>query len=113
MNGSTSPFFHPGRGLRQGCHVAPLLFLLVVEGLSRVISATKDGGSFCGINMGGNLYVSPLFFVENILIFFNGSKRDSTKLKDILSFFCSATSMLINDSKSSISYMNLDVQTMV
>ena len=37
INGVASNFFRSGRGLRQGFPLAPLLFLIVVEGLSRYI----------------------------------------------------------------------------
>jgi len=52
VNGSTSPFFKPSLGLRQGCPLAPLFFLFFVEGLSRVIVNVNSKGSFCGIKMG-------------------------------------------------------------
>jgi hypothetical protein len=34
INGSTLGFFRLGRGLRQACPLSPLLFLIVVEGIS-------------------------------------------------------------------------------
>ena len=37
INGVASSFFRSGRGLRQGCPLAPLVFLVVVEGLSRAL----------------------------------------------------------------------------
>ena len=37
VNGQQTKFFKSSRGLRQGCPMSPLLFLLIVEGLSMMI----------------------------------------------------------------------------
>lgn len=44
VNGSASPFFYLERGLRQGCPLSPLFFLLVMEGLSRLIKEEHKSG---------------------------------------------------------------------
>jgi hypothetical protein len=91
INGSTSPFFHAERGLRQGCPMSPLLFLLVAEGLSRAIEEAKAHGEFQGIAITPNLRVTHLLFVDDVLIFCNGKRRDAEKLKSILELFERAT----------------------
>eukprot|EP00253_Pinus_taeda_P021578 PITA_21578 len=37
INGAASRFFHVERGLRQGCPLSPLLFILIMEGFSKLI----------------------------------------------------------------------------
>ena len=44
INGAASSFFKAGRGLRQGCPLAPLLFLIIAKGLSRALNCAKDEG---------------------------------------------------------------------
>ena len=49
INGAASPFFHAERGLRQGCPLSPLLFLLVAEGLSCLLKKAHSEGQLFGI----------------------------------------------------------------
>jgi hypothetical protein len=102
INGSTSHFFHSERGLRQGCPLSPLLFLLVAEGLSRRILEAKRLGSFSRIKISKNLHITHLLFVDDVLIFSMGSRWDVETLKNILSLFSKATSMEINQEKLSL-----------
>jgi hypothetical protein len=69
INGSASPFFRAERGLRQGCPLSPLLFLLVAEGLRRAIEATKLRGEFHGISISPTLNITHLLFVDDVLLF--------------------------------------------
>ena len=44
INGTPSSFFVASRGIRQGCPLSPLLFLLVVEQLSLIIKDSHIKG---------------------------------------------------------------------
>jgi hypothetical protein len=102
LNGSATKFFLAERGLRQGCPLSPLLFLLVAEGLSRFISGANLGGRFAGIKITNGLIITHLLFVDDILIFCDGSTRDADTLSEGLTLFRTATGMRINAQKSSI-----------
>ena len=102
INGAASPFFHAERGLRQGCPLSPLLFLLVAEGLSHALKEAIRLGNFNGLQLEQNLHISHLVFVDDILIFCSGSVRDLCALDDILKLFSKATGMDINVGKSTV-----------
>ena len=85
-----------------------MLFLLVVEGLSRAILDAKRRGLFEGIKIATNLNITHLLFVDDILIFYNDSIREAERLSEILILFCKATGMQINLQKSSITTLNME-----
>ncbi len=52
INGSTSRFFSSSRDLRRGDPLSPLLFVVVMEALSRMMAATEDRGLVDGFSVG-------------------------------------------------------------
>ena len=74
INGFASSFFKPGRGLRQGYHLAPLLFLIVVEGLGRDLLDLKTHGVFHGLSFGNGVTLTHVLFVDDIILVCDGSE---------------------------------------
>jgi hypothetical protein len=70
VNGSPNGFFNISRRLRQGDPLSPLLFVFVMEALSRMISTAVNGGLLEGFKV-GNATFSHLLFADDTLIFCN------------------------------------------
>jgi len=102
VNGVASAFFGSERGLRQGCPLSPLLFLLVMEGLSRLIKDMHHRGRLSGIKITKDCTITHLLFVDGVLMFLNEVIRDLTTIQNTINLFKIATGMAINNSKSTI-----------
>ena len=110
INGATSPSFFVDLRIRQGCPLSSLLFLLVAEGLSHFIITARVEGNFRGISISPGLSISHLLFVDDILIFCDGSCRSLHLLVKGIKLFHSAIGMLINEGKSSVNWANLSLE---
>ena len=73
INRSPVDFFGNSRGIHQGDLLSPLLFLLVIEVLSRLLKRTEDGGFLNGFqanpNTRGGLHISHFLFVDILFSF--------------------------------------------
>lgn len=109
INGSASHFFHSERGLRQGCPLSPLLFLLVIEALSRLLITASREGSIRGLKISDICYLTHLLFVDDVLLLLDGSIQDTTAFSRLLDLFSKATGMEVNRSKSTITLVDTSV----
>ena len=108
VNGSPSSFFPASRGIRQGCPLSPLIFILVIEGLSLLIADAKHNGLIKGIKISNDLTITHLLFVDDVILFGMGTFEDWIAFKVILETFCEASGMKINMDKSCFLHYNLD-----
>jgi hypothetical protein len=84
INGSTPNLFKSSMGLRQGFPLSPHVFLLVAEGLSRVIIETRRMRRIQGVRIKRSKALTHLLFVDDVLLFCFGSKREGQCFKNIL-----------------------------
>jgi hypothetical protein len=80
INGLPLGFFSSLRGLRQRNLLSQLLFVVIMEALSRMMSATVDSGLLSGFSVGSRnheeMVVSHLLFADDTLISFPYSSRN-------------------------------------
>lgn len=103
INGSVSCSFQAERGIRQGCPLSPLIFLIVMEGLSRLIALEKRARRLKGLKIMEQCTLTHQLFVDDMLIFLDGGIQDDNTLSKVLNLFCAAIGMEINGAKSTIS----------
>lgn len=106
INGSPFKEFSPERGLRQGCPLSPLLFIIAVEGLAQIIKLAKVKNLFSGVS-GQNWEASLIQFTDDSLIFIFGDPSQVLNIKHVLRWFQLLSGLKINYSKSSLFKFNI------
>ena len=112
INGSPSCFFTASRGIKQGCPLYPLLFILVIEGISLLIDDDHRNGLIKGIKISHQLSFTPLLFVDDVILYGFGSCEEWVAFKAILETLCGASGMCINMDKSCFLFNNVEDGTL-
>ena len=95
-NGAPTKLFCNSRFLRKGCLLSPFFFLLVIEGLSRMIIEAKWKGKITDIKISSALMVTHLLFVDDVMIFCFHKIDKWRILYETLTIFCLALGMGIS-----------------
>jgi hypothetical protein len=101
INGKPTRFFKSSRCLRQGFPLSPLLFLLVIEGLSRIIQERVRDKKIEGVPVARGLNITHLMFVDDVILFGIGCIVEWKAYKEVLDLFCKATRMEFSSQKYS------------
>ena len=73
VNGTHSSFFTASRGIKQGYSLSPLMFVLVIDGLSLLIKDAQNNGKIRGIKISSKLFFIHLLFVDDVILFGSGT----------------------------------------
>ena len=89
--GSHESFFGSSRGLRQGDPLSPLLFLLIMEVLSRILKKTEENNLIRGFLVGAvnsvGMQISHLLFADNTILFCDASRDQLLSIRLAMSCF--------------------------
>jgi hypothetical protein len=106
VNGSPEGFFNSSRGIRQGDPLSPLLFVMVMEALSRMVNATVEQGLIAGFSVGervfSDLVVSHSLFADDTLIFCEACMEQICYVCLILLCFEAVSGLKVNFGKSEL-----------
>ena len=104
INGSPTGFFYSSRSLRQGDLLSPLLFLLIMEVLSRMLRKSIERGFIKGFQVGravnSIICVSHLLYADDTILFCDAHPEQLLYIRMILTCFEAVTSLKVNMTKS-------------
>jgi hypothetical protein len=106
VNGSPCGFFKSSRGIRQGDPLSPMLFVIVMEGLSRMLDKAIGAGMLFGFvvskNVNDPLLISHLLFADDTLIFCEADSVHIAHLRSVLVWFEATSGLRVNLGKSEL-----------
>jgi hypothetical protein len=92
--------------IRQGDPLSPLLFVMVMEALSRMVNATVEQGLIAGFSVGervfSDLVVSHSLFADDTLIFCEACPEQIRYVRLILLCFEAVSGLKVNLGKSEL-----------
>jgi hypothetical protein len=113
VNGEATNFFRSGRGLRQGCPLSPLLFILVMESLSLLLKSSQSEGSLTGIKVSRLTKILHLLFVDDVLLLTNASVQEWKEIVSLIQKFCMVSGLKVNPIKSTVHFSGLSESELV
>lgn len=110
VNGCSLEFFKPAKGLRKGDPLSPIIFTIMADCLGRYIGKLVCLVEIKGLRPSSHpLICSHEQFVDDTIFLGKAEVREARNLKKALNLYSSASSQLINWTKSSLYFINTPV----
>ncbi|OAE26489.1 hypothetical protein AXG93_815s1520 [Marchantia polymorpha subsp. ruderalis] len=84
VNGAKTYRFQVGRGVRQGCPLAPLLFVLATQPLMEELKLSFQAGRLRGYKVGDKVILDYSLFADDMGVFLDDSYASFQELKAVL-----------------------------
>jgi mannosylglycoprotein endo-beta-mannosidase len=98
INGEVGPDFQLTHSVRQGCPLAPYLFILAIDVLGHMLDDPRHGVEGMSLPRGG--CIKDQTFVDNTTLYLKGVQPNMDKAQNVLKLFCKASGAKINWNKS-------------
>ncbi|RHY29751.1 hypothetical protein DYB32_004879, partial [Aphanomyces invadans] len=103
INGTLAPSLSPTRGVKQGCPLSSLLFVLSIEPLGQFLRHPTHVGS--GIMLPDGRFVSTLFFADDTTLISN-SRASALHQLTLVDTYCQASGAKLNVAKCKTLVLN-------
>lgn len=102
INGTYTKAMEARRGLRQGDHMSPLLFIIMMEYLNRCLNRLKNNPNFNFHSKCEKLNITNLCFVDDLLLFARGDVESARLMMTAYNVFSLSTGLKYNPAKCCI-----------
>ncbi|KAL3682519.1 hypothetical protein R1sor_000541 [Riccia sorocarpa] len=107
-DGFFSPKIHLFRGVRQGCPLAPLLFVLLTVPLINLLKQAAVPGRLQALKLTQGVMLVTSFYADDAAVFLRLHRQSFHYLRQLLDDFCDATGGHLNLSKSELVFLGAD-----
>jgi hypothetical protein len=98
LNEAIGNSFPLARSARQGCPLAPYLFIMATDVLGHMLDDRRFEMKGLALTKGG--YIKDQTFVDNTALYLQGSRSNMERTQRVLDLFCKASRAKINWNKS-------------
>jgi hypothetical protein len=112
VNGNYTSIMEAKRGIRQGDPISPLLFVLVMEYLTRYLNTLATNSAFNYHFRCEKVNITSLSFADDLLMFARGDSNSVRAMLECFHKFSRSTGLRVNTQKCSIYFGAVDDQVM-
>ncbi|KAL9679417.1 hypothetical protein QQ045_017277 [Rhodiola kirilowii] len=102
INGEMVDFFEGKRGLRQDDPLSPFLFIIAMEGLSRMLQKLNKTVGFYYHPKCHKIKLSHIMCADNLILFSSGRNSTVSAIKEVVYKFLECSGLSINVHKSNL-----------